>query len=78
MTSRAVVVPVESLIVSIVPVDAKRGTLVMLQAKSTQATNTITNPSNIMPFESTLQNLSPDLHYTAPAYSIQVIDLDQR
>jgi alpha-N-arabinofuranosidase len=57
---------------------AGTGKLVMLRAHSTQATNTIEQPANIVPVESTLRNVSSDLRYTAPPYSIQVIQLDQR
>jgi alpha-N-arabinofuranosidase len=57
---------------------ANSGKLVMLKANSTQATNTIDQPTNIAPVESTLKNVSSTLHYTAPAYSIQVIQLDQK
>jgi len=56
---------------------ANTGKLVMLKAHSTQATNTIEEPTNIAPVESTLKNVGSTLHYTAPAYSIQVIQLDQ-
>jgi alpha-N-arabinofuranosidase len=57
---------------------ANSGKLVMLKANSTQATNTIDQPTNIAPVESTLKNVSTTVHYTAPAYSIQVIQLDQK
>jgi len=49
-----------------------------LKAKSTLATNTIDEPTNIVPVESPLRNVASDLHYTAPAYSIQVLQLDLR
>jgi alpha-N-arabinofuranosidase len=57
---------------------ANTGKLVMLNAKSTQATNTIDEPTNIVPVESILRNVASDLHYVAPAYSIQVLQIDQR
>ena len=57
---------------------ANTAKLVMLKASGTLATNTIEQPTNIMPVESTLKNVSSMVHYTAPAYSIQVIQLDQR
>lgn len=57
---------------------ATSGKLVMLKAESTQATNTIDNPKNIVPVESTLKNVASELHYTMPAYSIQVLQADQR
>lgn len=57
---------------------ASTGKLVMLKAKGTLATNTIDEPTNIVPVESTLRNVASDLHYTTPAYSIQVLQIDQR
>jgi alpha-N-arabinofuranosidase len=53
------------------------GKLVTLKAKSTLATNTIDEPTNIVPQESVLRNVASLLHYTAPAYSIQVLQIDQ-
>lgn len=57
---------------------AQNGKLVMLKALSTEATNTIDQPQNIVPVESRLRNVGSDLHYNAPAYSIQVIQVDER
>src|SRR5689334_8580009 len=57
---------------------AKAGTLVMLHGRSTQATNTVEQPTNIVPVQSPLPNIGSELHYTAPAYSIQVIQLSQQ
>ena len=54
------------------------GKLVMLRARDTQATNTLEEPTNIVPVESTLRNIGSELHYTAPAYSIQAIQINQR
>jgi alpha-N-arabinofuranosidase len=54
------------------------GKLVLLKAKSTLATNTIDEPTNIVPLESTLPNVASELYYTAPGYSIQVLQIDQR
>jgi len=54
------------------------GKLVMLRARDTQATNTLEEPTNIVPVESTLRNNGSELHYTAPAYSIQAIQINQR
>jgi alpha-L-arabinofuranosidase len=56
---------------------AKAGKVVMLKASNTQATNTLESPSDIVPVESRLQNLGNNFSYTAPAYSIQVIQVDQ-
>jgi alpha-N-arabinofuranosidase len=57
---------------------ANTGKMVMLKAPSTQATNTLEEPANIVPVESTLRNMGSELPYTAPAYSIQVIQIDRR
>jgi alpha-N-arabinofuranosidase len=56
---------------------AQNGKLVMLNALSTEATNTIDQPENIVPVESNLRAGS-ELRYNAPAYSIQVIQVDER
>jgi alpha-N-arabinofuranosidase len=57
---------------------ADTGKLVMLKAASTQATNTLEDPAHLVPVESRLRNIGSDLKYTAPAYSIQVIQIDHR
>jgi alpha-N-arabinofuranosidase len=57
---------------------ANTGKLVMLRARDTQGTNTLEEPTNIVPVESTLRNNGSELHYTAPAYSIQAIQINQR
>jgi len=54
------------------------GKLILLSAHDTQATNTIDQPDNIVPVESRLRNISGTLHYRAPAYSIQVLQIDLR
>ena len=54
------------------------GKLILLSTHDTQATNTIDQPNNIVPVESTLHNISGTLHYRAPAYSIQVLQIDLR
>ncbi len=57
---------------------AGTGKLVTLQGASTQATNSIDHPENIVPVESTLKNVSSKMHHTMPAFSIQVLQIDQR
>jgi alpha-N-arabinofuranosidase len=57
---------------------AQSGKLVMLKAPSTQSTNTIDQPENIVPVETALPNVGSVLHYNAPAYSIQVIQVDEK
>lgn len=49
-----------------------------LSAPSTQATNTIDAPEKIVPKESRLRNVSSNQHYAVPAYSIQVLELNQQ
>lgn len=55
----------------------QNGKLILLRALSTEATNTIDQPQNIVPIESNLR-VGSDLRYNAPAYSIQVIQVDER
>jgi alpha-N-arabinofuranosidase len=55
---------------------ANTGKIVMLKAYSPQASNTLEEPANIVPVESTLRHIGPEMHYTAPAYSIQVIQIE--
>jgi len=57
---------------------ARAGKLVMLKASNTQAANKLESPSNVVPVDRQLQNVGSELHYTAPAYSIQMIQVDQR
>ncbi|MGA3345481.1 MAG: alpha-L-arabinofuranosidase C-terminal domain-containing protein [Terracidiphilus sp.] len=57
---------------------AATGKLVRLSAHSTQATNTIDQPVQIAPIETTLNSLSNHLHQTLPEYSIQVIQVDEQ
>ena len=56
---------------------AKAGNLMMMHGRSTQATNTVEQPMNVAPVQSPLPTVGSELHYTAPAYSIQVIQLSQ-
>lgn len=48
-----------------------------LSGKSTQATNSIDNPKALVPVESTMP-AGTRMHHTMPAYSIEVIELDER
>ena len=57
---------------------AASGKVTLLSAKNTQATNTIDQPTAIVPVEKTLNGVSDTLHYTAPAYSIQVLQINLR
>jgi alpha-N-arabinofuranosidase len=57
---------------------ANTGKLVTLQAHGTQATNTIDQPQNIVPVESPLRNVNSKMQHTMPAYSIQILEINQR
>jgi len=57
---------------------AETGTLVTLSAPSTESTNTIDNPTQIIPVETALHGVSNHLHHTIPGYAIQVIQLDEK
>jgi alpha-L-arabinofuranosidase len=54
------------------------GKLVLLKALDTEATNTIDRPTDIVPVETTLENVTARFHYTAPQYSIQVLQIDEQ
>jgi alpha-N-arabinofuranosidase len=50
--------------------------LVTLSAHDTQATNTIEHPEQLVPVNSTLQNVTGKLHHVMPAFSIEVIEFE--
>ena len=52
--------------------------LVTLSAHSTQATNTIDHPDQIVPVETALHNVTNHLSRTLPAFSIQVIEIEEK
>ena len=54
------------------------GKLVSLSAHSTQATNSLSKPEEIVPVESVLNGVSSHLKHTLPGYAIQVIQVDER
>jgi alpha-N-arabinofuranosidase len=55
---------------------ASTATLVSLHALTNEATNTILEPTKIVPVKSQLKNVSADFHHTIPGYSIEVLDID--
>ena len=55
--------------------DAK---LITLSANSTQATNTIAHPDQVVPVETALHNVASHLSHSVPAFSIQVIQFTQQ
>jgi alpha-N-arabinofuranosidase len=54
---------------------AHSGTLVTLEAKSTHATNTITDPRNVVPHTEEVNWFGSDVHRTFAPYSINVIEM---
>ena len=54
------------------------GKLISLTAHSTQATNTLQQPTQIVPVETALDGIGNHLHHTIPGYAIQVIQIDER
>jgi alpha-N-arabinofuranosidase len=57
---------------------AQMGKLISLTAHSTQATNTLEQPTQIVPIETALDGIGNHLHYTIPGYAIQVIQIDEQ
>jgi alpha-L-arabinofuranosidase len=53
-------------------------TLVSLHALTNEATNTIAEPTKIVPVKTQLKNVSGDFRHTVPGYSIEVLDIDVR
>jgi alpha-N-arabinofuranosidase len=47
-----------------------------LGAPTTEATNSITDPTRIVPVVSTISNAASTFTHTVPRYSIQILDLD--
>jgi alpha-N-arabinofuranosidase len=55
---------------------ASTAKLVSLSAHSTQATNSIDHPDQIVPVESTVRGISTNFKHTMPGYSIQVLQFE--
>jgi len=56
---------------------AADGKLVMLHAHSTQATNTIEHPTQVVPVESALHGVGAKMEHTLPGLSVEVMVLDE-
>jgi alpha-N-arabinofuranosidase len=54
------------------------GKLTVLSAKDTQATNTIDEPTNLVPVEKALATPGATIHFEAPGLSIEVLEIDLR
>jgi alpha-N-arabinofuranosidase len=57
---------------------AAEGKLVTLQAHSTQATNTIEHPTQVVPVEAPLHGVGEKMEHTLPGLSIEVLVLDDK
>jgi alpha-N-arabinofuranosidase len=53
----------------------KSGKLIAMSAKTTAATNSITQPSAIVPVETGLKDVAAQFSHTMPGYSIQILQL---
>ena len=49
--------------------------LISLSSKTTQDTNTITDPKHIVPEEKTVPGVATSFKYTVPKYAIQVLEI---
>ena len=54
---------------------AKNAKVVSLSGKTVAATNTIQNPTAIVPQESTINNVASRFTYVVPGYSIEILEL---
>jgi len=57
---------------------AADGKLVTLHAHSTQSTNTIENPTQVVPVENVLHGVGAKMEHTVPGLSIEVMVLDEK
>ena len=57
---------------------ASRGTLVTLSGTNPTETNTITNPTRIVPVQSEFHNAGTHFNHTVPPFSVQVLELSTR
>jgi alpha-N-arabinofuranosidase len=54
---------------------SKNGKVITLSAKTTAATNSITQPSAIVPVETGLHDAAAQFVHTVPGFGIQVLEL---
>lgn len=57
---------------------ANRGTLVTLSGTNPTETNTITNPTRIVPVQTELKAVGTHFNHTVPPYSVQVLELSTK
>jgi alpha-N-arabinofuranosidase len=53
-----------------------KATVTTLSAPTTKTTNSITDPTRVVPVTSTIDNAAPTFTHTLPRYSIQILNLD--
>jgi alpha-N-arabinofuranosidase len=56
----------------------REANLITLRAATNEATNSITDPKKIVPVQSKVSNAAKTFRHTAPAYSIQVFEIETR
>ena len=56
----------------------KEATLITLRAPTNEGTNSITEPKKFIPLQSKLNTMAEKFRYSAPAYSIQVLEIETR
>ena len=49
--------------------------MITLSALTNEATNSIEEPTQIVPIESKLRNVSAQFHHTLPGYAIEVLEI---
>jgi alpha-L-arabinofuranosidase len=54
----------------------RKATVTTLSGKTTQETNSITEPTRIVPVVSNIMNAGSTFRHTLPKYSIQILDID--
>jgi alpha-N-arabinofuranosidase len=54
------------------------GKLISMSAKTTAATNSITQPSAVVPVESGLHDVAAEFTHTVPGFAIQVLEFNAR
>jgi alpha-N-arabinofuranosidase len=57
---------------------AATASVISLSSKTTQDTNTLTDPKHIVPVETTIGGVKESFNYTVPKYAIQVLEIKLR
>jgi alpha-N-arabinofuranosidase len=56
----------------------KTGKVISLSAATTQSTNSILEPTKIIPVDSSIANVGAEFSHTLPPYSIEVLELNAK